>query len=111
MLRGVEEEGEAGLDSGEAVGDGGEGWDGVVGGFRNGFALSLGMCIGGGGVVGGDDCYGVVVDGLPDRLEVVGRVSEGWRADVFGAFPPVGYVRGFLRGECVQVQVGACSDF
>ena len=108
----MEEQGETSLDAWEAVGDGGEGWDGVFGiDFDDGFALSLGMCIGGGGMVGRDDCYGVVVDGLPDGFEVVGRVSEGWSAHVFGAFPPVGYGRGFLRGECVQVQVGACSDF
>ena len=41
-------------------------------------------------MVGGNDGYGVVIDGLPDGFQVVGRVPEGWSADVFSTFPFVG---------------------
>jgi hypothetical protein len=110
-LCGGEEQWEAGFDSGEAVGDGRESGDRAADiGLDDGLPFAEMVVIGGGGVVGGDDSDCIIIDGLPDGIEIFGRMPKRGRADVFGAFPFVGRMS-VVVSDCVGVEGGACSEF
>lgn len=84
----MEQKWEARLDSGEAIGNCRECRNGAARiGFDDGFPFAEIVAVRRGGVVRGDNVNGIVVDGLPDGVEIFRGVAEGWRADVFGAFP------------------------